>query len=171
MADHGLGTWTLEWNRSKRIAGQCVHMANGARGIIILSKAFAEVNLTPAVRETILHEIAHALTPGHNHDYVWRRKALEIGSNGKPCVDIETENVPEAAWKAICSKHGVIAQYHRAPLRVHSCGRCGRGFNPTTILAWQKDGRAIPPCEMPDRYVVELTAIIKRYGTSRIKYA
>lgn len=31
------------------------------------------------VIETILHEIAHALTPGNGHNHVWKEQARELG--------------------------------------------------------------------------------------------
>ena len=40
------------------------------------------------IRDTILHEIAHALTPGQHHNDVWRRKATAIGCTGQRCAKI-----------------------------------------------------------------------------------
>jgi len=37
----------------------------------------------------LLHEFAHALTPDHNHDDVWRAMALRIGCDGKTSSEIE----------------------------------------------------------------------------------
>lgn len=36
-----------------------------------------------AMHDTILHEIAHALTEGHEHDDVWRSVAVAIGSSAR----------------------------------------------------------------------------------------
>ncbi len=42
------------------------------------------------VKDTILHEIAHALVgKAHHHDDVWRAKALEIGCSGRRCHDLQ----------------------------------------------------------------------------------
>ena len=36
------------------------------------------------LEDTILHETAHILVGGsHKHDYVWRKKCLELGGNGE----------------------------------------------------------------------------------------
>lgn len=36
-----------------------------------MSEHFVRNNDPPRVKHAILHEIAHALTPGHNHDNIW----------------------------------------------------------------------------------------------------
>ena len=50
---------------------------------IVISKPMAEINSWEVIRLIVLHEIAHALTPGHSHDDVWRSKCLEIGGDGE----------------------------------------------------------------------------------------
>ena len=46
------------------------------------------------VRETILHEIAHArVGASHGHDAVWQAEARRIGSTGRRLVD------PHAPWR------------------------------------------------------------------------
>ncbi len=93
---HGLtlkNKWTFKWSNSKKTAGTCSYkgisrLFGGAYpegGVITLSKLITPIHSDEKVRDTILHEIAHGLTKGHNHDYVWQRKALEIGSDGKRC--------------------------------------------------------------------------------------
>src|SRR3990167_4820040 len=46
---------------------------------IILNAHHIDIHPTPEVRNTILHEVAHALTPHHKHDSVWADKARELG--------------------------------------------------------------------------------------------
>src|SRR5690242_13087862 len=70
---HGLEGWSFAFNRSKRDLGICRF---GPR-LIELSVHFVERNAGKVVRDTLLHEIAHALVgPGHGHDAVWRRMCL-----------------------------------------------------------------------------------------------
>ena len=38
------------------------------------------------VKDTINHEIAHALVPNDSHGIKWRAKAIELGCNGNPCA-------------------------------------------------------------------------------------
>ena len=55
---------------------------------IILNAHHIDIHPTPEVRNTILHEVAHALTPHHKHDSVWADKARELGcDNTMPCAN------------------------------------------------------------------------------------
>ena len=49
---------------------------------IKLSYYYVEINTMEQVRETILHEIAHLLTPKHGHNRIWSDKCKEIGGIG-----------------------------------------------------------------------------------------
>lgn len=57
-----------------------------------LSTKLVEINDESRVMLTILHEVAHALTEGHGHDIVWKRKLIEIGGDGKRCYDSSDTN-------------------------------------------------------------------------------
>jgi hypothetical protein len=72
MSEHGLSHWHFEFDRAVRRFGFCMY---GIR-TITLSRKFTLLNSEPEVRNTILHEIAHALVgPNHGHDKVWRTNA------------------------------------------------------------------------------------------------
>jgi predicted SprT family Zn-dependent metalloprotease len=131
MAEHGLQDWTFGFNRRKQSMGLCVY----ARQTIELSIHFVERdNPWNEIRDTILHEIAHALVgPGHGHDRVWKRKCTEIGARPQRCGDAK---MPEGSWKADCGGCGKCYHRHRKPKRARGwfCTECGpeRGG-----LAWQ----------------------------------
>jgi predicted SprT family Zn-dependent metalloprotease len=78
MEKHGLsgeGGYRFVWDNAKRRFGCCfIH-----RKLISLSKPLTLLNEETDVRDTILHEIAHALTPTHGHNAVWKAKCREIG--------------------------------------------------------------------------------------------
>lgn len=81
---HKLDGWKFEW--LKRVvkfskAGCC----NYKTKTIKLSPTFVELNSDEEIINTILHEIAHALTPKHHHNKFWKRKAIEIGCTGSRC--------------------------------------------------------------------------------------
>jgi predicted metal-dependent hydrolase len=71
-------------NRMKRTFGYC---SWGKVKMIKLSMPLIKIANERAVKNVILHEIAHALTPGHRHNFVWREKLIEIGGDGKRCYD------------------------------------------------------------------------------------
>ena len=72
MDHHGLGNWSLRFDRARRRAGACVH----TRREIRLSGPLVDLYDAETVRGVILHEIAHALVgASHHHDAIWQAKA------------------------------------------------------------------------------------------------
>lgn len=77
MDQHGLFHWTAKLDGGKTRFGLCSY----DRQTISVSRHLAAINPESEIRNTILHEIAHALVgPGHNHGPVWKAKAREIGA-------------------------------------------------------------------------------------------
>lgn len=75
--EHGLDGWTFHVvsSTSKRNIGYC----SAWRKKIAIQAHFFFAMTAAQVEETILHELAHALTPGEGHNKVWRAKAIELG--------------------------------------------------------------------------------------------
>jgi hypothetical protein len=108
MDQHGLQRWTFRIDKCKSRFGHC----NWRRGRISLSGPLTELNDLNTVRDTILHEIAHALTPFANHNATWKLKAREIGANPMACYNSVNVKLPPAPWHAICPKcHRDIKRY------------------------------------------------------------
>ena len=121
MARHGLKGWKFAFNRRKRALGLCRY---GTKAIE-LSVYLVDANTTDEVRDTILHEIAHALVgPGHAHDALWKAKCAEVGAKPERCGEAE---MPEGRWKATCPTCGLGFSRHRRPKRLRgwSCKTCG----------------------------------------------
>lgn len=82
--DHGLFDWKFGFDKATSRAGCCHHR----RKLITVTKCFV-TNTSIDMKEiqnTILHEIAHAIVgKSHNHDAIWRQKAIKIGCDGKRC--------------------------------------------------------------------------------------
>ncbi len=101
MLEHGLDPgskkgWSLGFNASRKSCGRCIE----ARMRIELSTYYVEHNSLELVRDTILHEIAHALVgANHGHDEVWKAKCLEIGAVPNPCKDA---SMGVGNWRADC---------------------------------------------------------------------
>jgi len=82
MVAHGLAEdWYFSFNSNRRRIGICRYHTGLKTGRIELSIHFVVLNDLPTVRDVLLHEIAHGLTPGHGHDRVFKRKCLEIGGD------------------------------------------------------------------------------------------
>lgn len=76
MEEHGVSHLNLTFRNMTRTIGQF----SARRGRIQLSTYFIARKSYRIMINTILHEIAHALTPSHGHDLVWKQKAAEIGA-------------------------------------------------------------------------------------------
>lgn len=126
--------WRFEFDNAKRRYGCC----NYTNKRITLSRHLVELNSEENVTNVILHEIAHALTKGHGHDSVWRRKALSIGCDGNRCYKSDEVEKPKGNYKAVCCGCGREVYKFRAPKSKQSCGRCSRTFDPNLLLVFKK---------------------------------
>ncbi|WP_127573721.1 SprT-like domain-containing protein [Georgenia faecalis] len=139
MAEHGLSGWLLDFDDAKVRAGVC----RFSRRAISLSRPLTMLYTAEQVRETILHEIAHALVgPRHGHDDTWRAVAQRIGSTGERCVAPEAPRTP-APWLGTCPAGHTVTR-HRQPSRPGSCTRCRPGFDPDALFTWLFHGREVP---------------------------
>lgn len=151
LEQHGLSGWTVRYDSAKRRAGICRF---GPR-VLGLSAPLTSLHPEPEVRDTILHEIAHALVgPSHGHDETWRATATGIGCSGRRCV---AEDVPqvEPAWLGVCPR-GHARGRHRRPERVMTCASCSRTFDLAHLLSWTHHGR---PAALHPNYEAELARI------------
>ena len=125
--------WSFEFDGAKRRLGCCKFRTS----TISLSKHITLLNDISIIRNTLLHEIAHALVGyRHGHDWVWKQKALEIGCDGnrlcRNSVKVEGKYVAE------CGGCGRIIYAHREKKRMSSCGKCSNGvYNPLYKLEFK----------------------------------
>jgi len=137
LDSHGLTAWEFGFNANVRRAGVCFYPHRDEPGRIELSTHFTARNSDEEVRDTLLHEIAHALVgPGHGHDKVWKAKCREIGAKPVACYGDEVE-MPQGCWRATCPGCEEEFDRHRRPPRLSGwfCRVCGpkRGK-----LLWRK---------------------------------
>lgn len=112
MEEHGLieKGWYFEFDHAKRRFGRCSH----GRKLISLSRTLVELNGIERVKNTILHELAHALVgPRNGHNEIWRAKALEIGCDGERCYSADDVEIPSMRYQAKCGGCGVVHQKSR----------------------------------------------------------
>lgn len=112
MAKHGLTGWTFKFDHARQRLGCC----KPYRRQISLSKHYVQNNRDELVLDTILHEIAHALTPGHHHDDVWKAECVRIGARPIRCKDTVEDKLvsAEGKWVADCAGCGVRHYLHKS---------------------------------------------------------
>ena len=151
LAEHGLGDWGLVLDDAKTRAGSCRY---GPRQIS-LSRPLTALHSPEQVRETLLHEIAHALAgAAAGHGSRWKAVARGLGCSASRCLPEDAPRVP-GAWTGTCPA-GHTATRHRRPERVVSCRQCAPRFSADAVLEWRHHGR---PAPMTARYVAELAAL------------
>jgi predicted SprT family Zn-dependent metalloprotease len=120
MRRHGVGDWTFAFDRAKRRLGCCHY---GSRSIT-LSAPLTRLNDTGVIRDTLLHEIAHALTPGAGHGPSWKRAAAALGAAPRPCASAADVALPPAPYTLLCDGCGARLARYRRPRRRYVCRRC-----------------------------------------------
>ena len=130
MKQHGLHRWKFKWTTAKCRIGVCYHHTR----TICLSKPFAAARDEAHSRDTILHEIAHALLPQRiDHGEQWKKMALKVGAIPKPYYDSSLD-LPHK-YELHCKRHGVVGHSHR--LGDYSCPKCDTDFNPKFRLVFK----------------------------------
>ena len=138
LAQHQLSQWSFQFDHGTRRAGCCQYNQH----VISLSYEYAQHASKQDIQETILHEIAHALVgKEHNHDAVWRAKAIEIGCSGNRCHDLQF-TLPRYLVK--CQNHCWVATAERQR-RGSICTKChGKVLYLTyTEDRWKQEQRQI----------------------------
>ena len=160
MAQHGLDGWRLVFDSAKTRAGVC----RPGRREIGLSRHLTVLHSHDEVRDTVLHEIAHALVgPAHGHDAVWRATAVRLGCSGDRCVPTTAPRIA-GDWVGVCAA-GHTTTMHRSPQRVRSCRQCASSFSPEHVFTWTYRGSTVA---MHPRYVAELARLTRGVGRSGV---
>lgn len=125
--------WTFSWDRSKTIFGRCFHH----RRMITLSWHLTKLNTEEQVKDTVLHEIAHAICgQGHGHDMTWKLVAQQLGATPKRCSKELPKDV-DYKYIAKCQHCGKVYRRNRIKRdRSYSCGNCSPTFDPKFQLVY-----------------------------------
>lgn len=109
----------VKLGNSKRALGYCTVMRNRRTGeaypVSITLSRYLLVCSDEQVRDTILHEVAHAMAPADGHGYRWRQACRQIGASPERLANLSHED------KAVRSET-MQAKYHI------SC-ECGKQSN------------------------------------------
>ena len=135
MDEHGLKDWTLAFDRAKNRAGNCIRKQR----TISLSKPLMSLWTTGQVRDTILHEIAHALTPDdRGHGREWRVMCRKIGADPTRTWGHDGERQIEGKHLGTCPSGHTIRRHRRSKARV-SCSMCNSaGFDSRYLFTWKE---------------------------------
>jgi len=140
MSKHGLidDDWRFAWTNAKCQIGcaQIQRKRNLNTGhvekikTIKLSRHLVLLNDDAEVRDTILHEIAHAIAGlEHGHDEIWKTVCCHIGATPMRLAGAEVK-VPAARFAIVCSGcHSILGRRYRridaGRLKRTSCIHCG----------------------------------------------
>lgn len=149
MNAHGLADVPFEFNRHKRSLGVCKFRGPYKDGEykvmgIALSEKWTPFLSEAEVKDTVLHEIAHALAGFKAaHGYKWKAMARKVGANPTRTAD----NVPEevkarvgevhAKYRATCGGCGQVYYFHRMTKGWQRgskvCGKCRTHLTPVQL--------------------------------------
>lgn len=76
MQKHDLKGWIFKGDKARARLGYCLKSEKK----ITLSVHFVRANRPSTIKNTILHEIAHALDEGRGHGRSWRKICQDIGA-------------------------------------------------------------------------------------------
>ena len=133
IEEHGLDGWSFQFDSAQRRAGACAFNTK----VISLSRFYCIKAGDAQVRDTVLHEIAHALAgPKHNHDATWKRIARSIGCTADRCHAVD---FAPAKYIASCIRCGWHQKKNRR-LRGGVCRTCGQPvtYRSFTQQAWEE---------------------------------
>jgi len=125
MDENGLDSWKFKFDSAKRRLGQCSFRDKR----ISLSRTLAELNSEEQVKDTILHEIAHALCPLDFHSEKWKRKARELGCSSNVAEKQRDIIMPHPNYRARCGTCGYVSETYRKKKKEVACGICCKKFN------------------------------------------
>lgn len=150
MRQHGV-THTFRWSNATTFAGQVVP----SKRLLQLSKPWVAANTEESVRDTILHEIAHVLSPPiwrngrwSKHGPEFKRTLLSIGGDGRTTTkrtDVSVRKPKANRYEARCPGHGtphVAARYARKPGRGMLLGAVCTAHSRTPIVWWDVEANA-----------------------------
>jgi predicted SprT family Zn-dependent metalloprotease len=126
FVQYDLENWQFKFDHARTRFGCC----NFSTKTISLSKILTELNSPQKIRDTILHEIAHALVgKNHAHDKVWKEKILAIGGRAERCFRKSEIEMPQSKFVAICPNCRAEFPTFRRHKRKVACRGCCQKFN------------------------------------------
>lgn len=140
MKQHGIYQqgWRFEFDNAFRRFGVCKYRSK----TIGLSSKLVSINELDKVKDTILHEIAHAIAgykAGHGID--WKLVCMRIGAKPERCYTSEDTNTPQLKYSATCGACGKTHQKARLKYKEarRSCMcQSGKDWNNRVLLEFKE---------------------------------
>lgn len=129
LLEHGLWQdgWRFQWDNAKRRAGATKYK----KKVITLSRPVCKLRTIEDAKETIRHEIAHALAGYEaHHNGKWKRIAVSVGAKPEACFTFTAEQEAKVkySWYTVCRACGFKNGWHRRPrVLTRSCPKCSGG--------------------------------------------
>ena len=145
MKEHGLSDWTFKFDNAKRRFGLC----RCGQKLIQLSRPLTLLNSKKKIKDTILHEIAHALTYNKygfrnennelikSHGKEWYTIARSIGCKGERYYDANKVKTPHK-YEAICPHCREVFKAYKKITKNRICKDCYDGWNVEYWLEWKQ---------------------------------
>jgi SprT-like family len=141
MDDHGLrpdepGGWRFFFDNAPVRAGACNREERyiALSGPVVMHWPMAEI------RDTILHEIAHARTNGM-HGREWKAMCHRIGARPEACYPAELR--PPQRYVGTCPFGHRIFRQRLPKIMTQSCGRCQCGYDARYPVTWSENTEAL----------------------------
>ena len=155
MEEHGYGYLLFGFNRRKKSLGVCFIKYRGTHAAtpegIELSEVWVPYLSEAEVRDTILHEIAHAMTPDakYPHGTSWKLAAQRIGANPNRTAESVPKEVMERVQRetfkyiAVCTNNSNPKHFHYYFNRLgkrwrqrgyYRCPKCGGSLIPREVV-------------------------------------
>jgi len=159
MNQHHLEEWTFGFDKAVTRFGCC----HWTKKRITLSRALTPMIPADEVRDTILHEIAHALCSRQaHHGAEWKAMAVKVGARPERCHDGPSI---ELKWVGTCPTCGdEVYRHRRDHRRDSSCGKCSDGYyNEHHRLVWTEKPTTTEPEMVPAPSVVGWSELIRTH--------
>jgi len=117
LEEHALHQWSFQFDWSQKRAGMC----NLGLQVISISVRLCMKEKLAEVRNTILHEVAHAIVgPRHHHDAVWYDTAMRIGCSASRT---HSYTFAEPKYIIVCPNYHWV-QTGQKKMRHRVCKQC-----------------------------------------------
>lgn len=130
--EHLDDSWSFAFDHAKTRAGKC----NFAKREISVSRYLAVKHTDEQVRQTLLHEVAHAkVGVQEGHGIGWQQFAAQIGYVGGRTHTAEVAD-EFAKWVGVCPNGHEVFRFRKPGGRVVSCAKCSKRFDRRFLIQW-----------------------------------